>query len=91
MLYKIFERKSYIAVQVAFQERFNQAPPSKKTIQQNVEKSSSHGTNLNRNKEYSARRRTARSEENIELVRNKLENNPNLTRICIGKYSRHVE
>ena len=88
---KFFERKSYIAVQVAFQERFNQAPPSKKTIQQNVEKSRSHGTSLNRNKEYSARRRTARSEENIELVRNKLENNPNLIRICIEKYSRHVE
>ena len=28
-----FERKSYIAVQAAFQQRFNQAPPCKKTIQ----------------------------------------------------------
>ena len=66
----IFERKSYIAVQTALQQRFNQAPPCKKTIQQNVKKSRSHGKSLNRNKENSGRRKTARSEENIELVRN---------------------
>ena len=29
---KYFERKSYIAVQAAFRQRFNQAPPCKKTI-----------------------------------------------------------
>ena len=86
-----FERKSYIAVQAAFRQRFNQAPPCKKTIQQNVTKYRSHGTTLNRNKEDSGRRRTALSEENIDLVRNMLENNPNLTRICIEKYGRHVE
>ena len=37
---------------------------------------------LNRNKGNSGRRGTAHSEEDIELVRNILENNPNLTRIC---------
>ena len=46
---------------------------------------------LNRNKENSRRRRTARSEEDIELVRNILENNPNLTPICIEKYGRHID
>ena len=47
--------------------------------------------NLNRNKENSGRRRTALCEEDIELVRNVLETNPNLTRIRIGKYGRHIE
>ena len=88
---KFFARKSYIAVQATFQQRFNHAPPCKKTIQQSVTKYRSHGTSLNRNKENSGRRRTARSEENIELVKNILENNPNLTRSCIVKYDRHVE
>ena len=46
---------------------------------------------MSKNKENSGRRRTAPSEENIELVRNILENNSNLTRICIEKYGRHVE
>ena len=88
---KFLERKSYIAVQAAFQQRFNHAPPCKKTIQQNIKKSRSYWTSLNRNKQNSGRRRTARSKENIELVRNILENNPNLTRICIKKYGSHVE
>ena len=88
---KFFERKSYIAVQAAFQQQFNQAPPCKTIIQQNVTKYRSHGTSLNRSKENSGRRRTARSEENIELVRNILENNTNLIRICIDKYCRHIK
>ena len=33
-----FGRKSYIAVRAAFRQRFNQAPPCKKTIQQNFTK-----------------------------------------------------
>ena len=78
-------------VQAAFRQQFNQASPCKKTIEQNVTKYCSHGTSLNRNKENSGRRRTACSEEVIELFRNKLENNTNLTRICIEKYGRHVE
>ena len=46
---------------------------------------------LNRNKEISGKRRTARFEEDIEVFRNILENNPNLIRICIERYGRHVE
>ena len=60
-------------------------------MQQNVTKYRSHGTTLNRNKENSGRQRAAISEENIDLVRNISENNPNLTRICIEKYVRLVE
>ena len=67
---KFFYRKSYLAVQAAFQQQFYQAPPCKKTIQQNVRKAHSHGASVNRNKENSGRRGTARSEENIELIRN---------------------
>ena len=49
---KYFERKNYIAVQAAFRQQFNQAPPCIKTIQrQNVKKYRSHGAILNRNKE----------------------------------------
>ena len=91
MAEKVFESKIYIAVQAAFRQRFNQEPTCKKTIQQNATKHRSRGTSLNRNKENSGRQRTARWEENVEQVRNISENNPNLTRICIEKYGRHVE
>ena len=83
---KFFERKSYVAVQEAFRQRFNQAPSCKKTIQQNVTKYRSHGTTLNKSKEDSGRQRSAFSEENIDLVRNILENNPNLTKNSIQKF-----
>ena len=69
-----FESKSYIAVQAALWQRFNQVPPCRKIIQQNVAKYRSHGTSLNRNKENFGRRMTAHSDVNIELVRNILEN-----------------
>ena len=82
-----FERKSYISVQATFWQQFNQAPPCKKTIEQNITKYCSHETSLNRNKENYGRQRTARCEE----VRNVLENNTNLTQICIEKHGRHVE
>ena len=71
-----FERKSYIAVQAAFRQRFNQAPPCKKAIQQNVTKYRLHRTILDRNKENYGRQRTARSEEKIELFRNILQKQP---------------
>ena len=70
---KIFRKKE--VHRSSSSQRFNHAPSSKKTIQQNVKKYRSHGTSLNRNKENSGRRRTALSEENIERVRNMLENN----------------
>ena len=90
---KIFGKKKlqYIAFQAAFQQRFNQTLPCKRTVQQNVNKYRSHRSSLNRNKENSGRRRSARSEYNIELVKNILKNNTNLTGICIKKYGRHVE
>ena len=46
---------------------------------------------LNWNKDNSGRQRTVISEENNDLLRNVLENNPNMTRICIEKYGRPVE
>ena len=67
-----------MAVQVAFWQRLNHVPPCKKTIQQNFKKYRSHGTSLNRNKDSFGRRRTDRSEENIERVRDMLENNPRI-------------
>ena len=73
---KYFERKSYIAVQAEFQQRYILAPPYKRTIQQNIKKYRSYGMSLNRNKENSGWRRTIRSEENIERVKIMLENVP---------------
>ena len=73
---KYFERKSYIAVQAEFQQRYIHAPPYKRTIQQNIKKYRSYGMSLNRNKENSGWRRTIRSEENIERVKIMLENVP---------------
>ena len=82
--------KSYVTVQAAFDNDSIRHHLAKrqynKTLQYIV-----HGMSLNRNKENSGRRRTALCEEDIELVRNVLENNPNLTRIRIGKYGRHIE
>ena len=66
---KYSSKKRYIAVQAGFQQRFSQAPPFKKIIQLNVTKCRLHETSLNRNKENSGRRRTARSEDNIELIK----------------------
>ena len=73
---KYFERKSCIIVQAEFRQRYIHAPPCKKTIQQNVKKYRSYGMSLNKNKENSGWRRTARSEENTERVKIMLENVP---------------
>ena len=60
-----------------FRERFpDRQPPALKTIWSNVRKFSQHGTVLNRNKENSGRRRTGRSEANIEAVRQRLVEHP---------------
>ena len=60
---KFFKRNSYsyIAVQAAFLQQFNEMHPCKKTIQQNFTKCCSHGMTLKRNKENSGRQ-TACSE-----------------------------
>jgi hypothetical protein len=60
-----------------FGERFpERQPPALKTIWVNVRKFSEHGTILNRNKGNSGRKRTGRLEENIEAVRQRLEEQP---------------
>ena len=60
-----------------FGERFpDRQSPALKTIWANVRKSSKHGTILNRNKGNSGRRRTGRSEANIEAVRQRLDEHP---------------
>ena len=87
-LYNILERNSTAALS----QRINQAPPCNKIIQQSVTIYHLHGTSLNKNKENVGRRRTARSEENIELVSNILEKNSNnLTRTCFEKYGKHID
>ena len=65
--------KSIKGVQQLFSERFpEQESTSKNTIWQNVKKYQQAGTSLNLNKGRSGRKKTARSEENIESVRNLL-------------------
>ena len=71
---------SLVTVQNAFRERLpDRNPPAKTTILENVRKYSNHGTSLNRNKNNSGRRRTARSRDNVEAVRHVLEQNPEVS------------
>ena len=68
-----FERKSYIAVQAVFQQRFNQTPPCRKTIQQNFTKYRWHGMSLKRNKEIWKTKNWSQpcgNEISIKLIRN---------------------
>ena len=44
-----------------------------------VEKHSNKGTCINSNKKGSGRRRTERTQENIDCLRQALENNPNIS------------
>ena len=60
-----------------FRERFPERPNlALSTIWYNVRKFEQNGTSLNCNKGNSGRRRTGRSAENIELVRNRLAEHP---------------
>ena len=71
---------SIAAVQNAFRERFpDRNPPVKSTILLNVRKYSNAGTSLNLNKGHSGRRRTTRSVENIDAVRDLLQENPRVS------------
>jgi len=54
-------------------------PPTPRTILYNVRKSRQHNTCLNRNQHYSGHFRTARTAENIELVRQGILENPNVS------------
>ena len=76
---KYFETKSVVEVLTLFQIAFpGRNPPSSSTVWRNVNKYRQHGTSLNRNKGNSGRRKTGRSEENIQAVREQLQNNPHV-------------
>lgn len=80
MVRKYFESKSFVAVIEAFRNHFpDKDPPSKSTIFRNVDKYSRDGTSLNLNKQRSGRPRTVRTQENIEVVRQTLAENPTLS------------
>jgi len=71
------ERRSFVAVREAFRERFpDRNLPAKSTIQRNVEKYLREGTSLNLNKGRSGRIRTTRTQENINQVRELLQEQP---------------
>ena len=72
-----FETKSFKEVARLFTLQFPATPsPSKSTIWYNVKKYEEHGTSLNRYKENAGRKRTGRSDENIDAVHEALQNNP---------------
>jgi hypothetical protein len=72
-----FTTKSYVEVQRLFQIEFpNRLPPTTMTIHRNVIKYRQHATSQNRNSKNSGRRRTGRSNENIDRVQEALEENP---------------
>lgn len=71
------ETKSYAEVKNAFQLRFpGRNIPCSSTIRRNVIKYRQHGTSLNLNKQSSGRRRTVTTQENIERVRDYIQENP---------------
>ena len=71
------QTQSSTAVQKAFQARFSgRNPPAPSTILRNVNKYLNAGTSLNLNKGNSGRRRSIQTAENIEAVRDVLQQNP---------------
>lgn len=74
------ETKSFLAVKDAFRRRFPERNcPCNSTIRKNVEKYRQHGTSLNLNKQFSGRRKSVRTPENIEMVRDHLQENPQVS------------
>ena len=72
--------QSTTQVRNAFRERFpNRNPPAASTILENVRKYENSGTSLNLNKSNSGRRRTTRTAENIDAVRDLLQENPHMS------------
>ena len=72
-----FETKSYAEVQRLFRLEFpNRYTPNGKNIWRNVQKYVHHGTSWNRNAKNSGRKRTARTNENIDAVHDELIRNP---------------
>ena len=75
-----YETRSPHAIQEAFMQQFpDRQPPNKTTIWRNVFKYERKGTSLICNKGNSGRRRSVRTGENIELLRNTLEQHPHVT------------
>ena len=58
-----------------FQYRFEGRSVTRKTVRNTVIQFSTHGTILNRNKGYSGRRISKRTQENMELVRDQIAEN----------------
>ena len=74
------QTQSSTAVQNVFQARFpGRNPPAPSTILRNVNKYLNAGTSLNLNKGNSGRRRSIRTAENIEAVRDVLQQNPHVS------------
>ena len=72
-----YETNSFQQTRVAFGERFpDRRLPEITTISANVRKFEVHGTSLNQNKGNSRRRRSGRSDINIEAVRQQLLEHP---------------
>ena len=64
-----FKTQSINKVIRLFEGRFpDRNPPSASTVWRNVNKYRQYGTSVNRNRENSGRKRTGRSEENIQAV-----------------------
>ena len=74
------ETKNYEIVRRNFGQIFpERISPTKKTVRKTVQKFNEHGTTLNRNKGNSGRKRTARTQENVEMVQNVIDENPRST------------
>ena len=74
---KLKETRNCEQVRTKFELKFpDKASPIKKTVYQIVRKFGEHGTILNRNKGNSGRSRIQRTEDNIERVRQLIEENP---------------
>ena len=74
------ETRSYKQVKERFDEAFpERTSPSKSTISSTIQKFNSKGSVLNQNKGNSGRIRTARSERNIEYVRQIIEDEPTIS------------
>ncbi len=74
------QTQSSTMVQNAFQARFpGRNPPAPSPILRNVQKYLNAGRSLNLNKGNSGRRRSIRTAENIEAVRDLLQQNPHVS------------
>ena len=74
------QTQSSTTVQNAFQARCpGHNPPAPSTILRNIQKYLNAGTSLNLNKGNSGRRRSIRTAENIEAVRDPLQQNPHVS------------